>query len=42
MKDMPYASAVGRLMRAQVCTRPDITYIVEKFGRYLINYRIDH
>jgi len=29
-------------MYAQVCTRPDITYTVEKLDRYLINPEIDH
>jgi hypothetical protein len=27
MKSNPYASAVGSLMYAQVCTRPDIAFI---------------
>ena len=42
MKDIPYASAVGSLMYAQVCTRPDIAYAVGKLGRYLCNPGIDH
>ncbi|KAL6316553.1 hypothetical protein AAG906_018256 [Vitis piasezkii] len=29
MKNIPYASAVGSLMYAQVCTRPDIAFIIE-------------
>ena len=33
MERFPYASAVGSLMYAQVCTCPDTTYIVEMFGR---------
>ena len=37
MQKIPYASAVGSLMYAQVCTRPDIAYIVGMLGRYLIN-----
>ena len=28
MQKIPYASAIGSLMYAQVCTRPDIAYIV--------------
>ena len=28
MKGTPYASVVGSLMHAQVCTRPNIAYIV--------------
>ena len=34
MRDTPYASAVGSLMYAQVCTRPDIAYAVGVLGRY--------
>jgi len=35
MQKIPYVSAVGSLMYAQVCTRPDIAYIVGVLGRYL-------
>ena len=42
MKGTPYASVVGSLMYAQVCSRPDITYIVGMLGRYLINPGMDH
>ena len=34
MQKIPYASAVGSLMYAQVCTRLDIVYIVGMLGRY--------
>jgi hypothetical protein len=27
MKSVSYASAVGSLMHAQVCTRPDLTFV---------------
>ncbi|RVX10077.1 Retrovirus-related Pol polyprotein from transposon TNT 1-94 [Vitis vinifera] len=37
MERFPYASAVGSLMYAQICTRLDIAYIVGMFGRYLSN-----
>ena len=37
MQQIPYASAIGSLMYAQVCTRPDIAYIVVMLGRYLSN-----
>ncbi|XP_074360808.1 secreted RxLR effector protein 161-like [Apium graveolens] len=37
MQRIQYASAVGSLMYAQVCTRPDITFIVEMLGRYFSN-----
>ena len=34
MNDKPFGSALGNLMYAQVCTRPDIAFIVGVFGRY--------
>ncbi|KAK2972148.1 hypothetical protein RJ640_018216 [Escallonia rubra] len=37
MERIPYASAVGSLMYAQVCTRPDIAYVVGMLGRYQMN-----
>ncbi|GMP36789.1 hypothetical protein CsSME_00008798 [Camellia sinensis var. sinensis] len=33
MKEIPYASAVGSIMYAQVCTRPDIAFVVGKQSR---------
>ncbi|RVW92399.1 Retrovirus-related Pol polyprotein from transposon TNT 1-94 [Vitis vinifera] len=42
MKNIPYASAVGSLMYAQVCTRPDIPFAVGMLGRYQSNPSIDH
>ena len=42
MQQIPYVSAIGSLMYAQVCTRPDITYIVGMLGRYLSNPGKDH
>ena len=42
MKNIPYASVVGSLMYAQVCTRPDIAFIVGMLGRYQSNPSIDH
>ncbi|CAN6485003.1 unnamed protein product [Victoria cruziana] len=42
MEQIPYASAVGSLMYAQVCTRPDIAFIVGMLGRYLSNPGKDH
>jgi len=41
MKNIPYASIVGSLMYAQVCTRPDITYVVGVLGRYQSNPNIN-
>jgi len=34
MKNIPYASTIGSLMYAQVCTRPDIAFVVGVLGRY--------
>ena len=42
MQKIPYPSAVGSLMYAQVCTRPDIVFIVGMLGRYMSNPRVDH
>jgi len=35
MNDKPYGSAIGNLMYAHVCTRPDTIFIVGVLGRYL-------
>ena len=35
MSKVPYASAVGSLMYAMVCTRPNIAHIVGVISRYL-------
>jgi hypothetical protein len=42
MKNIPYASVVGSLMYAQVCTRPDIAFVVGMLGRYQSDPGIDH
>ena len=42
MEKVPYASAVGSLMYAQVCTRPDIAFVVNALGRYLSNPFLNH
>lgn len=42
MQKIPYASVVGSLMYAMVCTRPDLAFIVGMLGRYLSNSGIDH
>jgi len=42
MRQIPYASVVGSLMYAQVCTRLDIAYITGMLGRYLSNPGMDH
>ena len=35
MKAVSHSSVVGSLMYAQVCTRPDIAFVVSVLGRYL-------
>ena len=42
MKKVPYASAVGSLMYAMVCTRPDIAHAVGVVSRYLSNPGKEH
>ena len=42
MERFPYASAIGSLMYAQVCTRLNIAYIIGMLGRYLSNPGMDH
>jgi Reverse transcriptase (RNA-dependent DNA polymerase) len=42
MKQIPYASVVGSLMYAQICTRPDIAFAVGMLGRYQTDPGMDH
>ena len=42
MQKTPYEYVVGSLMYAQVCTRPDIAYIIGVLGRYLSNTEMDN
>ena len=42
MKAVPYSSVVSSLMYAQVCTRPDIPFVVDVLGRYLSNLDQSH
>ena len=42
MKKIPYASAVGSLMYAQTCTRPDISFVVGMLGRYQSDPGFEH
>ncbi|KAM3231906.1 hypothetical protein P3S67_009118 [Capsicum chacoense] len=37
MSNVPYSSAVGSLMYAMVCTRPDLAYAVSMVSRYMHN-----
>lgn len=38
-KQIPYASAVGCPIYAQVCIRPDITYVVSVFRRFQSKFK---
>ena len=42
IRHIPYASAVGSLMYAILCTRPDICYAVGVVSRFQSNPRLDH
>ena len=42
MKNIPYASVVGSLIYAQVCTRPGIAFSVGVLRRYQNNPSLDH
>jgi hypothetical protein len=42
MKVVPYASAVGSLQYAQVCTRPDIAFVTGLLGRFQSNPGPEH
>ena len=42
MKSVPYASAVGSLQYAQVCTRPDLAFVTGLLGRFQSNPGIEH
>ena len=42
MKSVPYSSVVGNLMYAQVCTRPDIAFVVGVLDRYLCDLSQSH
>ena len=39
---VPYGSAVGSLMYAMVCTRPDIEHAVGVVSRYMANHGKEH
>ncbi|PKI60665.1 hypothetical protein CRG98_018912 [Punica granatum] len=39
---VPYASAIGSLMYAMLCTRPDIAYAVSVTSRYQSKLGLDH
>uniref|UniRef100_A0A2N9FFW3 Integrase catalytic domain-containing protein n=1 Tax=Fagus sylvatica TaxID=28930 RepID=A0A2N9FFW3_FAGSY len=42
MESIPYSSAVGSLMYAMVCTRPDIAHAVGVVSRFMVNLGKEH
>ena len=42
MREVPYTSAVGGLMYAMLCARPDICHAVGLVSRYQSNPGLDH
>ena len=42
MKSVPYASAIGSIMYAMLCTRPDVCLAISLAGRYQSNPGVGH
>ena len=42
MKNVPYASAIGSIMYAMLCTGPDVCLAISLPGRYQSNPGVDH
>jgi len=42
MRSVPYASAVGSLQYAQVCTCPDLAFVIGLLGRFQSNPGVEH
>jgi len=42
MSHVPYSSAVGSLMYALLCTRPDLSHVVSVLSRYMSNPGKEH
>ena len=42
MRAIPYASAIGSIMYAMLCTRPDVSYALSVTSRYQSNYGEAH
>jgi hypothetical protein len=42
MSRVPYASAIGSIMYAMLCTRPDISYALSVTSRYQANPGLEH
>ena len=42
LTNMPYAEAIGSIMYAMVCTRPDIAYFISVLSRYMTKPKLKH
>jgi hypothetical protein len=42
MRAIPYASAIGSIMYAILCTRPDVSYALSATSRYQSSYSDTH
>jgi hypothetical protein len=42
MRVIPYASVIGSIMYAMLCTRPDVSYALSAMSRYQSNYGEAH
>ena len=42
MNKIPYASVIGSIMYAMLCTRPDIAHALSIVSRYLANLCLEH
>ena len=42
MKVIPYASAIGSIMYAMLCTRPDVCLVISLARRYQSNLGVHH
>jgi hypothetical protein len=42
MKSIPYASAVGSIIYTQVCTHPDLAFVIGLLGRFQSNLGFKH
>ena len=42
MKDVPYASTIGSIMYAMLCTRSNVCLAISLAGRYQSNPGVDH
>jgi hypothetical protein len=42
MNKIPYASAIGYIMYAMLCTRPDVAYAISLTSRYQYDLGLEH